>query len=84
MKNLSVLLLFLIITLAGQSAFAQKGILRGSIIDDETGEALIGASVGITGLGIGSGTDLDGKFSINNIELGIYTIQISYIPTPRK
>ena len=79
MKNLTLLLLFLAISLAGQTTLAQSGILRGSIIDDETGEPLIGASIGIAELSIGSGTDLDGKFSINNIKPGIYTVQASYV-----
>ncbi|MFZ6664603.1 TonB-dependent receptor domain-containing protein [Peijinzhouia sedimentorum] len=79
MKKLTTLLLILTAMVISQNVLAQKGILRGSIIDDETGEPLIGASIGIAELGIGSGTDLDGKFSINNIAPGTYTVQASYV-----
>lgn len=61
------------------SSFAQNGTLRGSIIDNETGESLIGATAQFVGTSVGSVTDIDGKFSINNISAGTYVLQVSYI-----
>jgi TonB-dependent receptor-like protein/carboxypeptidase-like protein len=63
---------------------AQTGTLRGKIIDGETGEELIGATVMIFGTSTGAASDLDGNYNINFIEPGIYefTCQfISYDPT---
>lgn len=61
------------------SAYSQNGTLRGSIIDNESGEGLIGATAQFVGTSIGSVTDIDGKFSINNIAAGTYVLQVSYI-----
>lgn len=69
--------LFALIALTGYSQ--QTGIVRGSVIDDENGETLIGATAQIAGSTNGTVTDLDGKFSISAIAPGNYTIQISYI-----
>ena len=59
--------------------FSQTGILKGKITDTETGEELIGASVVIEGTGIGASTDLDGNYSVSNIQPGIYTFICQYI-----
>lgn len=74
MKSILFILLFSI-TLVSQ---AQKGFIRGSVFDAETGESLVGVTVLIKGTTTGTTTDLDGKFSIE-MPLGTYDIQISYI-----
>ncbi|HKK62793.1 MAG TPA: TonB-dependent receptor [Bacteroidales bacterium] len=56
---------------------AQEGKIRGSVIDNETGEPLVGVTV-LVGATTGTITDLDGKFSLN-LEPGMYNLQISYI-----
>ncbi|MBN3035028.1 MAG: TonB-dependent receptor [Bacteroidales bacterium] len=58
---------------------AQKGIIRGKIIDAETGEELIGAAVILEGTTIGASADLDGNFSIENIDPGTYDVKCQYI-----
>ncbi len=60
-------------------ACAQNGIIRGLITDEYNGEPLIGTSILIQGTTTGVITDLDGKFSIQNLEPGVYTLQISYV-----
>ncbi|MCB9275326.1 MAG: TonB-dependent receptor [Lewinellaceae bacterium] len=60
------------------SAFAQKGIIRGTVIEDESGFEVIGANILVKETGTGNVTDLDGTFSID-IAPGAYTLQISYI-----
>ncbi len=56
-----------------------QGILRGKIIDGDTGEELIGATIMIAGTTTGSATDLDGNYSIIDIEPGNYTFLCQYI-----
>ncbi|MBL4578112.1 MAG: TonB-dependent receptor [Flavobacteriales bacterium] len=57
--------------------FAQTGNISGKLTDHSIGEPLIGATV-LIGPGIGTITDLDGKFSID-AEYGDYTLSISYV-----
>ncbi len=77
LKNLSlVALLFLSVALYGQ-----KGVLSGTIIDEESGETLIGASIAIQKDGAqmtGTTTDFDGNYIID-LEPGIYSAVISYV-----
>ncbi|WKN42033.1 TonB-dependent receptor [Tunicatimonas pelagia] len=72
-----VLLLFFLTTLS--NVIAQTGTIRVSVFDNETGEALIGATVVIAGTTQGSVTDLDGKAAIGNLEPGSYNVQVSYV-----
>src|SRR5687767_2956757 len=69
--------LFTLLAYAGYSQ--QTGIVRGSIIDDGSGETLIGATAQIVGSTNGTVTDLDGNFSMSAIAPGKYTVQFSYI-----
>ncbi len=71
------LLSFLILLIAG-SAFAQNGTIRGIIIDDANGEALIGVTVLVKGTSNGAITDLDGAFAIS-VEAGTHDLQVSYV-----
>jgi len=57
---------------------AQKGTLRGSVSDRESGETLIGAFVTVEGTTIGTVTDLDGNFSLD-LTAATYTINVSYV-----
>ena len=61
------------------SANAQTGILRGKVIDARTAEELIGTTVMLVGTLRGAATDLDGKFSVSNIEHGTYHVKVSFI-----
>jgi TonB-dependent receptor len=71
-------LLLSVLTLILTSAFAQ-GIIRGKVTDGSNGDELIGASVIINGTFKGAQADLDGNFSIENLEPGSYTITCSFI-----
>lgn len=62
------------------AAFAQnKGQISGVVIDGETGETIIGATVRITDTAKGDATDLDGKYTIRNLDPGTYSITVSYV-----
>lgn len=58
---------------------AQNGSLQGIVIDNKTKETIVGANVLIKGTTKGASTDFDGKFEINNLKPGVYTLVISYI-----
>lgn len=74
-----IYILLTLIFLTVSKIFAQTGTVRVSVFDEETGEALIGASVVVAGTTQGSVTDLDGKASITGLEPGAYNIQVSYV-----
>ena len=58
--------------------FAQNGTIRGTVIDKDLNETIIGASVLVKNTTKGASTDLDGQFSIS-IEPGTYSVEISFI-----
>lgn len=62
------------------AAKATSGItLSGKIIDFSTGEALTGVKVKIKGSHVSTYSDLDGKFSFENLKPGKYDIIASFI-----
>ncbi len=75
-----LLLVFLQSSLLGQ----QNGKIVGLIIDSKLGEGLIGVNVMVIGTGRGAATGLDGKFVIDNLPPGEYTIEISMIGYEKK
>lgn len=68
----------IILLTASIGLLAQKGKIRGTIIEDATGQPLIGCSVIIEGTTNGSITDFDGNFSIS-AEPGTYSLVSSYV-----
>jgi len=56
-----------------------KGSLSGTVNHGKTGEPLIGATVILEGTTLGSATDVNGKFTINNIPTATYNVTASYI-----
>ena len=75
MKNFLILTNLLFLPLF---TFSQASI-SGKIVDKESKEPLIGASVLIKETLAGSTTDFDGNFIIENVKSGKYTIVCSYI-----
>lgn len=67
----------LVFTLCSFFAFAQKGTIRGTVFEAESGLTIIGGNVAIQGTAIGTSTDLDGSFSFS-AEPGTHTIEVSY------
>lgn len=60
-------------------AFAQLGTVTGVVVDDASGETLIGVNVQIEGTFTGTSTDLDGRYTIANLQPGLYNLIFSYI-----
>jgi outer membrane receptor protein involved in Fe transport len=78
MRSCILILTIILSTLCNQ-VYAQTGIIRGSIIDDSNGEALIGATAQLEASTIGAIADIDGKFSIANVPDGTHTLVFSYV-----
>ena len=76
--KLSGAILFVLAILVSINTFAQTGIVKGVVVDNN-GEALYGTNVIVKGLSIGVITDFDGKFTINDVPIGSQIIEISFI-----
>ena len=73
MNKISILLLICIISLTSEA----QTILSGKVLDKNTGESLIGATI-IYGKGMGTSTDVNGNYSIT-LPSGERSIQVSYV-----
>lgn len=74
-KNLTLTILLVFVSFL---SFAQKGTIRGTVIEDATGEPLFGVTVVIAGTTNGGITDFDGKFQIN-VAAGTHDVQASFV-----
>lgn len=72
------LLLFSFHVLICFGALAQSGTIRGKVIDDATGESMIGVTVAIKGTTQGAVTDFEGAFSIK-VAAGTYDLEAAFI-----
>lgn len=72
--NIRLLLIFL-----SFQVFAQNASIKGVIVDKNSNEPLIGATIQIVGTYISSATDLEGKYLLKGIKPGDYSIKISYV-----
>ncbi len=72
-KNVMIFLAFFSFTFS----FAQQSTVSGKVTDN-TGRALVGVSVVVSGLEKGTQTDNDGKYSLT-LNKGSYTITFSYV-----
>ena len=61
------------------AAVSHAQILKGSVFDVSTGEALIGASIQLKGTASGTITDIDGRFELMGLKEGNHRLVISYI-----
>lgn len=68
-----------LIQLITLGVFAQTGTISGVITDAKTSETIIGANVVIQGTSVGAATDIEGKFTINNVKPGTYSLSVSFI-----
>ncbi len=80
LKRITLLLAGILI---GLQAFSQQTIIRGKVIDAESGDPIPFANVVLQGTSIGSPTDFDGLYEIKG-EAESDTIIVSYIGYERK
>ena len=78
MKNISALLLIVIISISG-FAFQNTGSISGYVKDSKTGEPLIGVAVRLLDTQKGAVTDINGYYQINDVEAKTYSIEASYV-----
>ena len=60
-------------------ASAQISRVTGTVTSEEDGLPVVGASILVKGTSVGTVTDLDGKFTLENIPSSAKTLMISYI-----
>ena len=73
-----MMLRFVLFILVNGILYAQSGYIRGTVLS-ELSEPLPGANVSIKETGTGAMTDMEGKFSIDGLYPGSYTLNISFI-----
>jgi hypothetical protein len=77
--NRLITVLFFILLLPGIVLAGTTGKLKGKVTDQQTGEPLIGANVLVIGTSFGAATDVNGQYTISNLESGFYEVKFSYI-----
>src|SRR3712207_4470615 len=77
-RGIERLLLTVLLFVFSMQVFAQRIIAVRGNVTDETGEAVIGASVSIKGTAHGAITDLNGDFYISNVAEGS-EVEVSYV-----
>jgi outer membrane receptor protein involved in Fe transport len=78
-SGLVILVLLALSALSINAVAAEDGRITGTVLNQETGEPIIGATVMIQGTQLGSMTDLDGNYSIKRVPYGTYTLMISSV-----
>lgn len=71
-------------TAAEMRAQESAGRISGTVVDSETGDPLIGATVTVVGLQLGAMADLEGTFLIRNVPVGQHTVLVSMIGFAQK
>ncbi len=76
---LLLLLLCLVTTQLLEAQNASSAKVKGTVIDANTGEALIGTNIAIGGTSLGTSTDLNGEYTIPNVPIGAQTVMFRYV-----
>ncbi len=69
----------ILFTMVASAAWAQKGTIKGTVLDAVTAEPLVGTAIIIEGTTIGTTADVDGGFVISNITPGRVVITAQYL-----
>ena len=78
-KIFFLLIAFLLLGTSGLLAQAGSGQIHGVVKDSVTGAALPGASILLEGTSLGAASDFYGKYVIQAVPSGSYTLAVSYI-----
>ena len=64
-----------------QSSLAQNstGLIRGTVVERTTEEPVVEANVFLLNTGLGTSTDLEGRFRISGIPVGTYQVRVSAV-----
>ncbi|HEY8658850.1 MAG TPA: carboxypeptidase-like regulatory domain-containing protein, partial [Hanamia sp.] len=75
MKNLFTALFALLLPVLASAQFS----VSGKITDQQTGDALPGATVTLQNLSISTVSNAGGKYAFKNIKIGNYTLTVTYL-----
>lgn len=75
----SGILAILVLFILAINATGQTGAIEGIVKDKLNSEALIGTTVQIDGTTIGTTTDINGQFKLQNLKPGKYNLKVSYV-----
>jgi len=78
-KVFGFIVLFALVSISDGYAQRATGSIAGTITDKKNGETLPGVNIIIRGTNFGASTNLEGKYEINRIRPGEYTVEISFI-----
>ncbi|SMO91076.1 SusC/RagA family TonB-linked outer membrane protein [Gracilimonas mengyeensis] len=70
---------FLFVCVLSTSIYAQSGTITGTVTDAETGEPIPQAALFLEELQTGAATNLDGEYTIEDVDYGTYTLRISSV-----
>ena len=73
------LMIALLVTLAVPSVLLASGKIRGKVVDKETLETLVGATVALEGTSIGATADRNGEYILLNVPAGVYTVKAKFV-----
>jgi len=73
----TILLISLIVITAANTSYA--GVVRGTILGDDSKQPLVGANIVLEGTMRGAATDLDGIYVIFNVDPGMYNVKITML-----
>jgi len=79
-----LLCLLLLATLSSQTIAQDKGKITGKVVDSNSGETLIGVNVVIQNTTRGTSTDIDGNYTLSNLDSGSYNLVFSYVSYAKK
>ncbi len=77
MKKVGLLGLLMLILLCHLVIAGTTGKIAGVVTNKETGEAIVGVNVMITGTMMGGVTDLEGRYTILNVPVGAHEVRFS-------
>lgn len=58
---------------------SQTGKIKGKVTEMGTDEPLIGANIIVVGTSLGAATDINGEFTITNVEAGVHELKASFV-----
>ncbi len=68
-----------VVTLVSTNVLAAASSIQGHVRDAQTGDPLPGGNVMLKGTSLGASTDINGRYVIQNVPAGTYTIRAAYI-----
>lgn len=74
-----VFFIMLSICMSVMYAQSNSGNIKGQVVDASTGEPLPGANIFLKGTALGSSTDIEGIYRVQNVSSGQYEMIVSYI-----